>query len=156
MRIALASVALVSGIALVGCLYVPRSYSFQTHPFVGKRVALACLDVAVALTDDDLATAPVVRYSFGNRCTHSAIVDLGAVRAVGIAADGTRVALSAYDPRHEVRPLAIDGWWRGSENIMYTTASGTPAPLTVCVDVGAVEQTTAHAESWICMGATQL
>src|SRR5580704_13081919 len=111
MRIALAT------LALGGCFYMPSSYTFSSQPFVGKRVALPCLDVAVAMTDDNLATSPVVRYSFGNRCTHATTVDLGAVPAYGLAANGEHVAMHACDPRHELRPLPIDGWWRGSESI---------------------------------------
>jgi hypothetical protein len=150
MRLVLASVL------LGGCLYMPSSYSFEDHPFVGKRVALSCLDVAVALTDDARATSPVVRYSFGNRCTHDTTVDLSAVPAYGIEASGAHVAMRAYDPRHELRPLPIDGWWRGSENIMYTTAGGEPAPLAVCVDVAALETAKAHDEAWVCVGAVAL
>ena len=154
MRIALAS------LAVAGCFYYPGSYSFQTQRFVGKRVALPCLDLAVAMTDDEQATAPVVRYSFGNRCTHTTVVDLGAVPAFGIDASGERVALHAYDPRHELRPLPIDGWWRGSENIMYTSdngvGAGRPWPSTICIDAAAAEPQPAHRESWVCVGAVKL
>jgi hypothetical protein len=154
MRFVLAPV--LSSIALGGCLYMPSSYSFESHPFVGKRVALTCLDVAVAMTDDNRATSPVVRYSFGNRCTHETTVDLGAVPAYGLATNGEHVAMHAYDPRHELRPLPIDGWWRGSESIMYTTVNGEPPPLAVCVDVGAIEGPATQTHREVCVGAVEL
>jgi hypothetical protein len=137
-----------------GCVYNPDSFHFGVSAFPGKRVKLPCLDVTATLTDDDKATSPVVLYSFGNRCTHAAIVDLGAVRAIGRYPDGTGRELHAYDPRHELRPLPIDAWWRSDEEIMYVADAGTIAPNVVCVDLGSAERVTAPAPHWVCLGAS--
>lgn len=137
-----------------GCFYVPESFEFGASPFTGKRVKLPCLDVAVTLTDDARATSPVVQYNFGNRCAHDAIVDLGAVRAIGRYPDGTGHELHPYDPRHELRPLQIDGWWRSDEQIMYVAEAGTVAPNVLCLDVGAAERVAAPQHHWVCLGAS--
>lgn len=139
-------------LALSGCFYNPGGYHFATSPFPGKRVALPCLDVAVTLTEDDRATSPVVQYSFGNRCTRATTVDLGAVRAIGRYDDGREVALHAYDPRQELRPLPIDPWWADSEEIMYVPDGDGANPPVVCVEVGAAERVPQHDEHWVCMG----
>ncbi len=143
----------VLAIALSGCFYAPGSYHFAASPFPGKRVALRCLDIAVTMTDDDRADGPVVEYSFGNRCTHAATVDLGAVRAIGVDNDGNQTALHAFDPRHELRPLPLDPWFAASEEIMYQPEPGQPAPRVVCVDVGAAEGVDMPATHWVCVGA---
>ncbi len=142
--------SLAAAIALSGCLYGPGSYHLGSTSFAGKRVALPCLDVAVTLTDDARATSPVVQYTFGNRCAHAAIVDLGAVRAIGRSPDGSEIALRPYDPRHELRALRLDAWWAGSEELMYVTAAGDSAPDVLCIDVGAIEHAPEH---WVCLGA---
>jgi hypothetical protein len=134
-----------------GCFYGGR-FSYETEPFPGKRVELACLDIAVTLTEDETAKPPIVMYTFGNRCTHDAIVDLGAVRVVGHFADGRARDLTPYDPRHELKPLQIDGWWRSSEEISYVDESG-ETPTSVCVDVGSAEKVTAPITHWVCLGA---
>jgi hypothetical protein len=145
--------SLALAIALSGCFYSPDSYQFM-GPFPGHRVALECLYVAVTLTEDARAAQPVVQYSFGNHCTRSTIVDLGAVRAIGRYDDGTDRELHAYDPRRELRPVQIDPWWAGGEEIMYVADSG-PRPSVVCVDVGAVERVTPPRSRWVCMGAAE-
>ncbi len=144
--------SLALALALSGCFYSPGSYHFDATPFAGHRVSLPCLDVAVALTEDARATSPVVRYSFGNHCTHTAIVDLAGVRAVGHYLDGSKRELHAYDPRHELRALPLDAWWAASEEIMYVAADPPqPYPVDVCIDVGAVERTAEPASRWMCM-----
>jgi hypothetical protein len=137
-------------IAVVGgCFYAPDSFH-NFDPFPGKRVKLPCLDIAVTLTEDDRATSPVVQYSFGNRCTHGTIVDLGAVRAT----DGSGNELHAYDPRHELVPLSLDAWWGSTEEIMYVAESG-PMPNVVCVDVGAAEKVAVPQAHWVCLGTSE-
>ncbi len=140
-------------LAIGGCFYMPGSYHFPVGPFAGKRVQLPCLDVAVTLTDDARATGPVVRYTFGNRCTHAATVDLGAVRVVARDADSAGHVLAPFDPRQELRPLPIDPWWAGAEEIMYQTEPGATSPTVLCIDVGAVERSPASQEHWVCLAA---
>ncbi len=148
--LALACVPLVAS-----CYYYkPNSFAQGREPFPGKRVTLACLDVAVTLADDPLATqGPVVRYTFGNHCTHAATVDLGAVRVIGRAPDGSAQPLHAYDPKHELAPLPLDAWYDANEEIMYVADAGSLAPNVVCVDVGAAERVATPREHWVCLGA---
>jgi hypothetical protein len=103
-----------------------RQLSHLGGPFVGTRASVGCLDVAVALTDDELARAPIVAYEFGNHCSHTTLVDFTAVRVT----DGRR-ELPPIDPRHELRPLHLDAWSSGDERIAY--ASSTAGR--VCVDL---------------------
>ncbi|HEX8115424.1 MAG TPA: hypothetical protein VF516_47180, partial [Kofleriaceae bacterium] len=98
--------------ALVGCAYQPGSFAHAPHDFVGQRVTVGCLDVAVERRTDlsvGPALDPVLGYQFGNRCDHPALVDLGAVAVIGRNPAGADVALRPYDPRHELRPVALDG-----------------------------------------------
>ncbi len=137
-------------LALAGCFYKPQSFA-DLDAFPGKRVTLPCLDLAVTLTDDDRAkNDPIVEYTFGNRCTHDAIVDLASVRAIGRFPDGTARALTAYDPRHELHALPIDGWWHGKERIQYTGG----AVSVICIEVGHVERSPAARDHWVCLGAS--
>lgn len=133
-----------------GCFYQPGSYRALGTPFVGKRVELACLDLAVAQTEDAEALGRVVSYSFGNRCWHEISVDLASIRAVGRYADGVRV-LHPYDPHHELRPLQLDALWKGNEEIEYLAEDGS-VPSEMCVDVGGVDRTGDRQETWVCFG----
>src|SRR5277367_5900894 len=94
-------------VLLAGCFYNPGTFARDDQPFPGTRVRLACLDVAVTLTGDASAQTPVLAYSFGNRCSSSTIVDLASVRVIGRLGDGSRIAMHAYDPKHELRALPI-------------------------------------------------
>ena len=146
--------AVLLAVPLVGCFYAPRSYAYF-EKFPGKRVALSCLDLAVTLSDDDRAKgAPIVEYSFGNHCTHDAIVDLPSVRVIGRFPDGTGRALVAYDPRHELRALPIDGWWYGKELVQYNAPEGSPGVNVVCLEVGHVERSPDATDHWVCLGAS--
>jgi len=138
-------------LALAGCY--AGNYSTLTAPFVGSRVTVGCLDVAVALTDDETAPSPVVAYSFGNNCFHQTIVDLSAVRVFGVQADRTRVELAAYDPRRELRPMQLDALTAGSERIAYRSAAA-PAPQEVCVDLGRLDADAPPSEQWKCLTMT--
>jgi len=140
----------LAAVTLAGCFYAPGSYHDSLGPLPGHRVRLACVDLAVTLTEDRLAPPPVVQYSFGNRCTHSTIVDLASVRAYGRYANGRVVELAARDPDQELEPLPIDGWWHGQEEIAYATPDGT-RPDIVCVDVGRVDHSGDATARWVCM-----
>jgi hypothetical protein len=140
MRVALAC-------ALVGCAYQPGSFTHAPHDFVGQRVTIGCLDVAVERRPD-AAVGPVLGYQFGNRCDHPALIDLGAARVIGRNPQGADVALRPYDPRREIRPAALDGRSVGTEALAY--ASDRPM-LEVCADAAAL----AHAAPprWLCFAA---
>jgi len=137
-------------VTLAGCFY-QGSYHAALAPFPGKRVELACLDLAVTLTDDARAPSPVVEYSFGNRCTHATTVDLVTVHAIGQYSDGHQVELKARDPKHELAALPIDGWWYGDEEISYEAADG-GEPNVVCLDVGKVDRSGEGTPRWVCVG----
>jgi hypothetical protein len=140
MRIALAC-------ALVGCAYQPGSFTHAPQDFVGQRVTVGCLDVAVERRAD-AAVGPVLGYQFGNRCDRAALIDLGAVRVIGRSPQGADVALRPYDPRREIHPAALDGRSVGAEALAY--ASDRPM-LEVCADAAAL----AHAvpPRWLCFAA---
>ncbi len=137
--------------ALVGCAYQPGSFAHAPHDFVGQRVTVGCLDVAVERRADlsvGSALDPVLGYQFGNRCDHPALVDLGAVAVIGRDSQGADVALWPYDPRRELRPAALDARSVGAEALAY--ASDRPM-LEVCADAAAL----AHAAPprWLCFAA---
>ena len=137
-----------------GCIYMPHSYSHLSTPFPGKRVELSCLDLAVGITEDDRAPR-AIEYSFGNRCFHSVVVDLASVRAFGRYPDGHTVELAAYDPKHEIVPLPIDGLWKGDERIEYAAADSA-VPAAICVDVGKIDRSGPASEHWVCVGMWEL
>lgn len=138
--------AVLTATLLAACVYVPDSFHGPLAPFPGKRVSLGCIDLAVTLTDDARAVhGPVVEYSFGNRCGHAVVVDLASVHVI----DSAGTLLSAYDPRHEIKPLRLDALWSGSERIEYR---GTTTD-TVCVDVGELDRSAPTAPNWVCLGA---
>lgn len=122
------------------CAYAPHSYSNLGTPFPGERFATACLDVSIARAEDPRAQGAVVQYTFGNRCAHAVTVDLATLRVTG---DGE--LLRAFDPRGEIRPLAIDAYWQGKELIEYSANAAS-----VCVEVSGIEADARGAERWIC------
>jgi len=130
--------ALLANVA--ACAYAPHSYSNLGTPFPGERFTTACLDISIARAEDPRAQGAVVQYTFGNRCAHAVVVDLATLRVSG---DGA--LLRAFDPRHELRPLAIDAYWQGSELIEY---SGTAAA--VCVEVSGIQADARGPERWVC------
>jgi hypothetical protein len=141
----------VIALLAAGCWYHPGSFEHATTPFAGARVQLVCLDVAVTVAQDERAAGHVLGYAFGNRCSHSTIVDLTAVHVIGRDTDGTKFAMQPYDPKHELRPLPIDGLWHGYEEIEY--ASQDPhAPRDVCADVGRMEPGPDAEDHWLCLG----
>ena len=145
------SFVLVALPALNGCFY----YTHRFDGFTGTRVELQCLDVALALTQDDRAPSPVIAYSFGNRCGNSTVVDLASVRVIGRDRAGHRSELHARDPNHELQPLRLDGWWSGEEHIAYV-ADDHDAQTDVCIEVGHIDRGEEHAQDrWICLGASE-
>jgi hypothetical protein len=140
MRIALVSCA------LVGCAYQPGSFSYPPQNFDGQRATVGCLDIAVERRAD-LSVGPVLAYRFANRCDHATVVDLEAARVIGRNPQGSDVRLLPYDPRDELRPVALDGRNVGAEALAYPADRAMPQ---VCVDVAAlVHQAPSQ---WLCFG----
>lgn len=131
--------------ALVGCAYQPGSFSYPPHSFAGQRATVGCLDIAVERRPD-LSIGPVLAYQFANRCDHAAVIDLGAVSVVGRSAQGRDVRLAPYDPRGEVRPVALDGRNAGAEALAYPADH---AILEICVDAASLVHA---APTWMCFG----
>src|SRR5262245_15924812 len=100
MRIALLSCA------LIGCAYKPGSFVWGTNEFPGQRATVGCLDVSVERRTD-FPIGPVLGYQFANRCDHPTTVDLGSIAVIGRDTGGAEVALRAYDPRSELRPVTL-------------------------------------------------
>ena len=93
----------------------------------------------------DLPGQSVLAYAFGNRCDHPAVVDLARVSVLGRTVDGREVTLAAFDPRHELRAVALDGRSSGREAIAYPST----VPLAeVCVDAAAIAHESP--ERWLC------
>jgi hypothetical protein len=139
-----------------GCFAYSRGSFVDTAPFPGKRVMLGgCLDLSVAMVEDNLATGRVVQFSFGNGCWHPVTVDLASVRAYTTDGGGCQRWLTAYDPKHELVPLAIESVWSASERIEYA-ADTHDAPTSICVDVGGVDASVPRTERWVCMAQGEI
>jgi hypothetical protein len=136
--------------ALVGCAYRPGSFAEGRATFPGQRATVGCVDVAVERRAD-LAIGPVLDYHFANRCDHPAVIDVGAIAVVGRTAGGADLPLRPYDPRGELRPVALDGRNTGAEALAYAAGAAMPQ---VCVDVATLGQR-APAQ-WLCFGAPLL
>jgi hypothetical protein len=136
----------VLALALAACTYHAGSFATRTGgAFPGTRLTRGCLDLAV------LVSPPHVTYSFGNRCAHHVTVDLASVRVIARDAAGGVTELTAYDPRHEIRPAALDALLAGWETIAYGPPAAIPADLAaMCVDVGGVDADVPRAPRWIC------
>ncbi len=135
-----------------GCaFYAPSSFRDTFTPFPGMQLATSCLDVAVAIASDELTTNPIVEYSFGNRCARAVTVDLAHLSVVGKLSDGSTVHLTARDPNHELRPLALGGWTAGQERIEYEALS-MGVLLSVCVDFANIEVEDPGAPHVVCVG----
>jgi hypothetical protein len=137
-------------LVLAGCY--AGDYSTITTPFVGMRTSVGCIDVAVAMTDDQTAPGPIISYQFGNHCFHQAMIDLASVRVVAQTRDGARLELHPHDPRGEITAMQIDAWTAGDERIAYDT----PDPLEkVCVDLGRFDGDPDGTAQWKCLGGKQ-
>lgn len=118
-----------------------RAGSFQSgsEPFVGERTQAGCLDLAIDVKRDPVATGPVVQYQFGNRCDRSTTIDLAAVEVTGRTASGAEVAMVAYDPYDQIRALPLDARGVGRERIEYRTAREFGGDvIAVCVAIGSL------------------
>jgi hypothetical protein len=143
----LASRALTSGV-LASCAYRPGSFVEGSAGFPGQRATVGCVDVAVERRAD-LPTGPVLGYHFANRCDHAAVIDLGALAVVGRTASGADLPLRPYDPRAELRPVALDGRNTGAEALAYAAGA---AVSQVCVDVATLGPRAPA--RWLCFGAS--
>lgn len=132
-------------VCVAGCAYRPGSFARYGEAFAGQPVTVGCLDLAIERRPDLSPREPVLAYAFGNRCARSAVVDLAGARVVGRTDDGREVDLSPFDPKHEIRPLRVDGRWTGKEALAYPSEV---AIAQVCVDAGSI----AHEPDarWLC------
>jgi len=135
-------------LALAGCAYQPGSFHSVMQDFDGQQATVDCLDLAIDRRPDLPNGSAVVRFAFGNRCDHPTVVDLAAASVVGRTADGQQVQLAAYDPRHEIQVLRIDGRAVGREALAYP--ADTPINE-ICVDVASI----AHRSDaqWTCLAS---
>jgi hypothetical protein len=133
--------------AVVGCAYQPGSFSIVGAPFSGPHVALGCIDLSVDRRPD--VSPPIVRYMFANGCNHRVTLDLATVRVVGRDHDGHQLAMTAYDPHHEIRPLPLGARLVSDERIEYHATDERPID-SVCIDVGGVDGSVARTERWVC------
>ncbi len=128
---------MVGVVLLSACGY--RAGTLRPSAASGKVAVVDCLDVAVDPLADPAAAGTAVTYRFGNRCDHSVRVDLGAVQAFGRFADGSRVALVAYDPEHVIRAGRLDPRRQGSESIEYQHPDDPAArPVELCLTLGGI------------------
>jgi hypothetical protein len=131
------ALALVAAGACAG--YRPGSFTMSGEPFVGELTTAGCLDLAVDVGRDPVAAGPVVQYQFGNRCDRAQTIDLGAVHVTGRTRSGEEVAMVAYDPLGEIRPLPLDARGSGRERIEYRTRRDFSGDVVaVCVAIGEV------------------
>lgn len=138
----------MAGLAVTGCAYRPGSFHFVSQPFDGMQTTIDCLDVALERRPDLPSGEAVIAYAFGNRCERPALVDLSTAGVVGRTSDGERVSLVAYDPRHEILAMWVDGGGTGEEAIAYQSGS----PLTdICVDAASIAR--APNAQWLCLAA---
>ena len=133
-------------IVLGGCSYRAGSFGYVQHTFAGERVSVGCLDVAIERRAALIEGKTVIAYDFGNGCDHPAVVDLAAVGIVGRTRDGREVALAAFDPKHELRPVRLDGRSVGYEAIAYSSDG---ALAQVCVDAASIAQQ--GPARWVCL-----
>jgi hypothetical protein len=140
MRAVTFAVAIGASAGSAACAtYRASSFEMSGEPFVGERTTTRCLDLAVDVARDAVATGPVVQYQFGNRCDRSASIDLTAVRVTGRTAAGEEVAMVAYDPYNQIRPLPLDARAFGRERIEYRTSRDFSGDVVhVCVALGAI------------------
>jgi Transglutaminase-like superfamily len=138
---------------VTGCAYYQGSFHDGRDAFVGRRISLECVDIAIAPTQDATAQGQVLEFTFGNHCTSSISIDFSKVAAVGRYADGTR-KLHAYDPNHELRALRIDPGNVAREEISYLADDGS-TPTATCVDVDSMESEHVPAH-WLCFGEWDL
>ena len=136
----------VAGVLLAGCAYQASTFQSGEQRFEGRKTTVGCLDLAMARRAD-IEDRAVVAYAFGNRCEEPAIVDLASASVLGRHGDKA-VALTPFDPLHEIVPMELDGRGVGGEAIAYTGE----IPQDICIDPGSI----AHSgpSTWLCLGQT--
>ncbi len=128
-----------TGASAACATYRAGSFELRGEPMRGERTTAGCLDLAVDVARDAVATGPVVEYAFGNRCDRAARIDLGGVRVTGRTSAGEEVAMVPYDPYGEIRALALDARGFGRERIEYRTSRDFGGDVVaVCVAIGAI------------------
>jgi hypothetical protein len=138
-----------TSLLLSACSYHPGSFRDWTGTWPQTHTTTACLDVALARRDRSDTADSVIAYRIGNRCDQPVVVDLASVRAVGRDAQGNERALVAFDPRHELRPLALNALWSGKAEIAY---DGGGAMLeSVCLDLSRIEPDRVGDGRWMCL-----
>jgi hypothetical protein len=138
----------------LGCAYRPGTFSDGTGKFPGVAATLGCIDLAVARVADAQKPGPVLQFSFGNRCTHAVTIDLAAVLVDAHDDSGWERELVAYDPRGEIRPLAIDAGLTGREQIEYRDPYRPfidARTLSICVDVARVDRSALGNKRELCV-----
>jgi hypothetical protein len=137
--------AVLSAALLAGCVaYQPGTFVHEGKAFVGERVTVGCLDLAVARRPDMFKQA-VIEYSFGNRCDKPEQVDLAYAKVMGRTASGSELRLIPYDPDRQLMAMRVDGRTMGHEALAYSSDE----PLVqVCVDAASIVQRTP--ERWLC------
>jgi hypothetical protein len=140
--------AAVLSVALIGCAYRPGSFSHVRQDFPGQRTTVGCIDLAVERRPDLPGGGTVLAYEFGNRCDGPQTIDFTRTAVKARTYDGAELALRAYDPEWQIRPLRIDGRTAGREAIAYHADQRLAE---VCVDVASlVEQSPS---SWLCFAS---
>lgn len=135
----------VLALPLLGaCAYQPGSFHDARGYFVGTRITVDCVDLAVARQPDLRDGCKVIGFAFANRCDRPATIDLASMRVVGRTRRGD-VDLVAYDPKRELRPLLLDGGAAGREAIAF---EGGREVDRVCIDAGSLARTTGP--RWVC------
>ncbi len=130
---------MATGATAACATYRPGSFDMSGEPMLGERTTAGCLDLAVDVARDAVATGPVVQYSFGNRCDRASTIDLGNVRVTGRTASGEEVTMVAYDPYNDIKPLPLDARAFGRERIEYRTSRDFSGDvIAVCVAIGAI------------------
>jgi len=130
---------MATGASAACATYRAGSFEASGEPFVGERTTAGCLDLAVDVARDAVATGPVVQYSFGNRCDRAATIDLATVAVTGRTSSGEEVAMVPYDPYGQIRALPLDARAFGRERIEYRTSRDFSGDvIAVCVAIGSV------------------
>jgi len=138
-------------VLLAGCGYQSGSFDSPVRQFSGSLITVDCLDIAIDRRPDLPDGHAVVSYTFGNRCDHPVLVDLSQVAILGRDSEGKSFELAAYDPRHEIEALRIDGRAVGGEAIAYESDE---SPKQICIDAGGI--THAPTATWLCIGSRPL
>ncbi len=126
-------------------------------PTAGAR-RVGCVDVRVEAVQAHVADASIpLSFTLGNRCSTAVRIALAQARVIATWSDGTRRALTLYDPASEVHSPFLDGRASGSERLQYVAPPDAPSGLaqSVCVDVsGLVPGQSATDAMPICVSRT--